>query len=202
MQIVLIKTEKLYKYSFPNNNVNTFWIKDLDESNNERDLISISRKNDGWVLVSNDVCFLESKVKMEVLKKDTFYSLRINENGVLKVAFLYVHKENDESFTSYNITQDGEYSIGSSSNQNIILQSNLVAPTHAVLVKSGKNFVIKSIDSKLGIYVNDNKVSTKKLESGDRVFIFGYTIIVLDTYIIINGRFSINSETDSTSIIT
>ena len=50
MQIVLLKPEKLYKFAFPNENISTFWIKDLDDNDNDRELISINKEDDSWVL--------------------------------------------------------------------------------------------------------------------------------------------------------
>ena len=46
MQIVLIKHEKLYKYKFPNENINLYWIKDVDQNDNERNLLSVEKKMD------------------------------------------------------------------------------------------------------------------------------------------------------------
>ena len=194
MQIVLIKPEKLYKYSFPNKNISTFWIKDFDDNNNERDLIAIEKRDKGWVVISNDVCYLESKNIEEQLQKDTFYPLKIVDgNNNIISALLYIHKENDPTFDSYAIIDNGEYKIGTSGDQSIVLKNELISPTHAMLVKSDKGYEIKTVDTKYGIYVNDNKVGSKKLESGDKIFILGYTIIVLDDYIIMNGDARINS---------
>ena len=194
MQIVLIKAEKLYKYSFPNQNISTFWIKDLDDNNNERDLIAVEKKDKGWIIVSNDVCYLESNNKEEQLQKETFYPLKIVDgNNNTTSALLYIHKENDPTYESYAIIDNGEYKIGTSGDQSIVLKSDLIAPSHAILVKSEKGYEIKTVDIKYGIYVNDNKVGSKKLESGDKIFILGYSIIVLDDYIIMNGDARINS---------
>ena len=41
MQIVLIKQEKLYKYKFPNDNITSYWIKDFDVYDKERNLLAI-----------------------------------------------------------------------------------------------------------------------------------------------------------------
>ena len=190
MQIVLIKPEKLYKYSFPNENISTFWIKDFDELNNERDLILLEKKDDSWMLFSNEVCTIESdgkKIRNIKLVKEKFYILKINDiNNNIISSLLYVYNENDPNYTSYQITEDGEYSIGSDMGQNIVLDNEFIAPIHAYLIKDDKGISIKTNDNKYGIYVNNNKVSNKRLESGDSVFILGYTIIVLRDYIIMN----------------
>ena len=56
MQIVVVKKESLYKHPFPKEFVNTYWIKDHDEFGNERDLISLEKTNNAWILVGNEKC--------------------------------------------------------------------------------------------------------------------------------------------------
>ena len=36
MKIVVIKHDKLYKYPFPSENVDSYWIKDVDDNGSER----------------------------------------------------------------------------------------------------------------------------------------------------------------------
>ena len=198
MQIVLIKTNKLFKYSFPNENISTYWIKDFDENNNERDLISLEKKDNDWFLIANETCSVEERgrsIKQLRIEEDIFYSLKISEiNSKISAAYLYVHPENDTSYTSYMVTEQGEYKIGSSSSNDIVLRSDFISPNHATLVKDEKGFTINNNDSKYGVYVNNNKIISKKLESGDVMFFYGYNIIVLGDYLIINGKIKINSE--------
>ena len=56
MQIVLIKKDKLCKYPFPNELMYTYWIKDDDLFGNERNLIMLSKRDNTWILESNDIC--------------------------------------------------------------------------------------------------------------------------------------------------
>ena len=48
MQILLIKSDKLFKYPFPSENMSTYWIKDYDENGNERELIFMEQKDNSW----------------------------------------------------------------------------------------------------------------------------------------------------------
>lgn len=204
MQIVLIKPEKLYKYKFPNDNITQYWVKDFDDNGNERDLLLIEKVDDDWTIVSNNDCQIfdsnDSKVNRANLSLNNIYSLKIRGYNNEVRSFLYIDEENDTNYTSYAVSENKEYSIGSASDQNILLDGKYISPKHAKLIKDGKGFYIETIDTKYGIYVNGNKVSSKRLESGDKIFIIGYTIIVLNDYIIINndvGRFSVNSVTMS-----
>ena len=198
MQIVLIKSNRLYKTDFPNGSINTYWIKDFDSNSNLRDLISIDKKGEDWYIFSNNTCYLEAdnkQVKQTKLDINTFYTVKIvEENRNISSALLYVYEENDPSYTTYAVTEKGEYTIGRENSQNIILGKNYIAPSQATLIKNENGFFIKANDNKYGIYVNNNRVVSKSLEPGDIVFILGYNLIVLDDYIIINGEVNINSD--------
>ena len=56
VQVVVVKKDNLYKYPFPKELINAYWIKDDDEYGNERNLISIEQKQNSWVLIGNENC--------------------------------------------------------------------------------------------------------------------------------------------------
>jgi len=189
MQVVVVKKENLYKYPFPNQLISTYWIKDYDEFGNERELISIEQHNNSWIMISNDKCIIIDNNKEEksvALTLNKFYQLKITSKNSETIALIYVCNENDSTFESYYI-EDGEYTIGSSPNQNIIMNNNIVSEEHAILTKQNNKYLIQAKDTNYGIYVNDHKETKKILENGDIIFIMGYKIIVLNSYIIINS---------------
>ena len=197
MKIVLMKNDKLYKYSFPSENLNDYWIKDFDKNDNERDLISMDKIRGSWYLFSNEICSVISngkKCKEAEFIQDVFYPLAINNNGEIETAYIYYDEENDESFKSYHVFEDGEYRIGNDSSCQIVLPSNAIASQYAVLTRKDNHFYIRTINYNNLIYVNNNRISQRMLESGDTAFIFGYRIIVVDDYILLNKDASFNSE--------
>ena len=190
MQITVVKKEKLFKYPFPNEFISTFWVQDKDEFGNDRELIMIEKQNNSWLLVSNENCKIVengTEVPKVALTLNKFYLLKIFNKNTTTNALIYICDENDASYTSYQVTSDGEYTIGTSPNQNIVLNSPNVSEEHAVLIKQDNHFTIRSKDSNTGIYVNNYKEENKVLENGDTVFIMGYKIIVLNDFIIVNG---------------
>ncbi len=196
MKIILGKSEKLFKYPFPSDNLTSYWIKDFDENANERNLISIDKVNDAWYLFSNENCYIEingKKEKEAKVEPNVFYLIKIIENESTSNGFIYIFEENDESFKTYAVTQNGEYRIGSDPSRNIILNGDYIAVNHASLIKNDDYFTIKSIDNN-AVFVNNTRVTEKNLESGDQLFIYGFRIIVLGDYIAINGKSRINTD--------
>ncbi len=204
MQILLIKSDKMFKYSFPNENMSTYWIKDYDENDNERELIVMEKVDNSWLLYSNELCRIEENGKLKAqaeIIENNFYTLKINDsaennNDEKPYVLLYVCNENDSTFVSYNISEYGEFTIGTGPDQNIILSGDYVLPAHAVLIKNENGLRIKALDNTYGVFLNGNKITESIIESGDRIFIYGYSIIALNDYILINNfenRLKINS---------
>lgn len=190
MQLVVIKREKLYKYPFPNEYISNYWIKDDDGYGNQRDLIMVEKKDNLWLLVSNDNCkiFENNTEKLEVqLSLNKLYTLKIINKDNTTNALIYTYEENDSSYTSYQVINDGEYIIGSSQNANIILNNENINEEHALLTRKNGIFSIKTLDNNYGIYINDYRENNSILKNGDIVFIMGYKIIVINDYLIINN---------------
>ena len=200
MQIIVIKQDKLYKYPFPSDNINKYWLDDIDELGDPRELIAIEKKNNAWLLVSNDNCVIEKDNRQYEdipLGINEFIKLRITSNNLTTYALLYVTNENDQSYTSYEVLSDGDYVIGKNSNANIIISNEYISEEHAFLTRSNNSFYIKTKDNNSILYVNNIKENNKKLENGDSIFIYGYNIIVLNNMIIINNynkQLRINSQ--------
>ena len=201
MKIVVIKHDKLYKYPFPSENVDSYWIKDVDDNGSERELISLEKIEDSWFLLSNSTCYLEiagAKVEKLSLSLNSFYPLKIRDNNDnYSSVLLYIYKENDESYKMYKVLRPGQITIGKSQGQNIVISNEYINDAHAVITKAENGFIVKSVDTKNGIYVNDVRATEKPLENGDIIFIFGYSIIALNDNLLINNynnKLVINSD--------
>ena len=110
-------------------------------------LISIEQLNNSWVMISNDKCRIIDNNKEEksvAITLNKFYQLKIMSKNSETIAFIYVCNENDSTYESYYI-EDGEYTIGSSPNQNIIMNNNIVSGEHAILTKQNNKYLIQFI---------------------------------------------------------
>lgn len=189
MQIVIIKKNNIYRYPFPNDFINSYWIKDKDEMGFDRNLIVLEKSYNNWTLISNDTCkIVENNSELEKinLTLNKFYYLKNVNNGIAEYILMYVYNEDDVSYQTYKIN-DGEYTIGSSLNQNIIIPN--VKDNSAMLIKRNNKYELKVIiNTDYEIYVNDYKATNKILENGDVIFIYGYKIILLNDYIIVGSH--------------
>ena len=71
-----------------------------------------------------------------------------------------------------------DYSIGRSSENNIILDDITVSRKHALLAVSKENIKIKDNNSTNGIYINNEIISDCKLKSGDKIQIGKYMLLL------------------------
>lgn len=188
MQIIILKKDNLRKYFFPDYAKEAYYIKDFDEYGNEEDLLSIEIVNKAWNFVSNDKCQVienNSVVKFAPLFLNKLYVIKINNKNNFRYEFILVCNDDVKNFESYQLNGDGDYTIGSLSSSDIVLGSSNVCQNHAIITKNGKNITIKALDKDYGVYVNDIRIDNKKLVNGDIIFIMGYRIVIMNSYVYI-----------------
>lgn len=192
MQIVVVKKDKLLKYPFPNENISMYWIKDYDDNFNERNIAAIERRDNKWMLICNDTSEIDNNgsiVSEMTISLNHFYKLNLKDKNTnnQSTILIYVCNENDASYTSFEFLSDGQYRIGRDQTQDIIINGDYINPEHAILEKSGNQYIIraKTIDS--AVYVNKTRVNNKLIENGDIIFIYGFRIILVNNYMIINN---------------
>ena len=202
MKILLIKNGRLYNYVLPKEIKDNFWIKDIDNFDNERNLINVVADNGKWVLMSN----YETKIVDSVnthdqvyLQEYQFYTLR-NDNEK-NYYYLYAIPDIEKNYVSYNINSTASLTIGGNPNNSIVYKSVLVSDIHAKLDYNNCLWQITDNSSPFGIYVNDTRINgTKVLNYGDIIFIAGLKIIVMKDFLLINN---VNNNVKvSTSLLT
>ena len=105
MKIILGKSEKLYKYPFPSDNLTSYWIKDFDDNSNERNLISIDKVNGSWYLFSNENCYIdvngkkEKEAKIKLIKEHPMNTEQRKAKEIEKIDADYDKKLKDELVT-------------------------------------------------------------------------------------------------------
>ena len=133
MKVILIKNNRLYNYKLPVEVKDNFWITDIDNLDNQRNLINIIAVNGKWVLKSNYDTKIVSgeKVYDEVLLTEhTFYVIK----NASEKNYYYIYGLPDcEAYQKYSVLQDGSLKIGKNGDNNICYGHILVGDIHAEL---------------------------------------------------------------------
>ena len=189
MKVLLIKNNRLYGYRLPDTIKNNFWITDIDNYDNSRNLINVLAKDGKWVLKSNYETQVVSgeKVYDEVILNDyNFYVIK-NESEQ-SYYYLYALPNVDDTYKFYNITTNGSLKIGKAADCNILYGHALIEENHAELFYQDGLWQIVDNGSKFGVYVNDKRINESySLNYGDVIFIAGLKIVVMNGFILINN---------------
>ena len=198
MKILLIKNNRLYNYKLPNKVEDNFWITDIDNFDNVRNLINILAIDGKWVLKSNYETKIVAPDKFydEVpLIEYNFYTIKCENEK--EYYYIYAFPDIDNSYIPYNINNNGSLLIGKAGNNNIIYNHVLVSDIHARLDYKDGLWQILDNQSSFGIYVNDKNITNNcLLKCGDIVFIAGLKIITMNGFVLINninGNVRVNS---------
>lgn len=199
MKILLIKNNRLYSYILPKEVKDNYWITDIDSFDNVRNLINVEAENGKWVLESNyDTHIIDASTMYDrfPLSEYQFYSIK-NDNEK-SLYYLYAIPDIEKSYVSYSISNNAILNIGKKPDNDIIYDNVLVDDIHAKLEYNNGSWVITDNDSKVGVYVNDQKITGSfTLSYGDIIFISGLKIIIMKDFMLINNvlnKVRINTE--------
>ena len=196
MIIRLIKRTKIYNFHLPTTVEGNYWITDLDNSGNVRNLINVEEDDGYWRLNSNfetKIVVNNNEIDSVILKEYSLYFLKINsENDYI---ILYCSPSVDQSISRLKVPNNAKIVIGNGSNCHINYNYPLVSKTQACLVYQDSRWYIEDLGSKYGTYVNNELITKKLLDHGDIVFIMGLKIIVLGDTIVLNNIGSLVSVT-------
>lgn len=191
MKVLLIKNEHMYSHLLPLQVKDNFWITDIDNFNNIRNLINIVAKDNCWFLKSNYETHIVSTKKEydEVpLIPYNFYTIK---NDVEKdYYYIYALPDVEKSYVSYRVLGNCSLSIGNNANNNISYSYALIDDIHAKLDYNDHKWQVTDNNSKFGVYVNDTRILNnipKPLKYGDIIFIGGLKIIIMKDFILINN---------------
>ena len=188
MIIRLIKRTKIYNFHLPTTVEGNYWITDLDNSGNVRNLINVEEDNGYWRLNSNfetKIVVNNNEIDSVLLKEYSLYFLKINsENDYI---ILYCSPSVDPAISKLKVPNEAKIVIGNGSNCHINYNYPLVSKTQACLTYSNSKWYIEDLGSKYGTYVNNELITKKELYHGDIIFIMGLKIIVLGDTIIFNN---------------
>lgn len=128
----------------------------------------IKIKNKKYGLTAESKKPLDFKLKNET--REGVY--RIDD----KSAFLFVSPQKDDFSKKIELPHNGAITVGRSEISNIIIKNRYVSAVHCIISRQNGIYYVEDKNSSNGTYVNSIKVSKTKIESGDKIHIFTYTI--------------------------
>ena len=189
MKILLIKNNQIYTYNLPKKIKDNFWITDLDNFDNQRNLVNIVAENGKWILYSNYETHIVSSDKnyeSVPLTLYNFYTIKNdNENSYY---YLYCAPLIDNEINRYQVLGNGSFTIGKAKNNHIIFGNMLVEDVHAQLTYNNGIWSIIDNKTRFGTFVNDKRIyGQMTLENGDVIFIAGLKIVLINNLVLINN---------------
>lgn len=186
MRVIIIKQNELSNVILPEKIDGCFFLNDYDEEGTERQLAIINGNSNSWFIKASNgmkITYGNNTYEEIELKIYNFYKISTQTEEL----FLYCTATIESTYKSYSLEPQNEYLIGNSSEANIKYNLNVIIEKQAILKYIDDFWYIEAPKSRVGVYVNNERVSNKKLRVGDIIFIFGLKMVIFKDYIMINS---------------
>lgn len=191
MVINLIKSKQMFSLTLPHRVKGQYWVTDIDDKGEPRELISVEAVKGEWVLKSNkSVSILNAEnqaVANTVLKPSGFFNLRIEGSDERVILFSESMDASRQTFRKYVIRSADVLTIGRTNDNKLCFENKFVSSKHARLVFDGANWSLTDPGSTNGTYVNGYRVESCNLFAGDHVYIMGLRIVVGCNFLAVNN---------------
>lgn len=205
MKVLLFCKKKMLKFNLPNEVSNSYWFTD----NERKKIFKIIADNNKWRIESNNYAKIIkpkyikiSNTEIEVInfgnndiyaitgiiQEEKMYAIELGD--VQNIGILYVTDDDSrEDFEQFNIINTKEFTIGSSTKNQIIYKNSFVSNVHAKIYKVNDSWYIKNYDMLFGTFVNNIPINfnDKKIFNGDVIYIMGLKFIMINDNIYINN---------------
>lgn len=201
MLVALIGKNRMYKIVLPQIAIGNYWLTDGTEK--ERKLINIEGTNGKWHVTSNNSVKIidktaikkignnisvdyNKKLERVILNEYDKYIIQFGSSEELFV--LCCFPVCDNNLFHLELKNKNQISIGSSGNNDILYNNELVSSIHAKLYFNNGNFILENYDMNFGTFINNKPVldDNVALSNGDIIFIMGLKIIIMGKTIFIN----------------
>ncbi len=187
MKVFLIDNNKIIKYMLPLR-VDESYLINYNSSTIKDCMITFIGDKNSWYLKSNGtVNILENNQEVDniLVEPYTKYTLKIvGKSSPIELYFLPVR----ETLFKLDFEALDNFSVGSSETCHICYNSKDLTSVEAMFKKVGEGWVISCVnDENYKVYINNNRVTLKKLKSGDIIFIGGLKIIWMGRFICVNN---------------
>ncbi len=181
----------MFSLTLPEKIKGQYWLSDIDEAGNHRQLISIEAINNVWTVKSNKhVTVLDANnrpVASSEISSMSFLSLKYHNSDERIILYAENVDASRQSFTKVVMRKPDTLVIGRNNDNNLYFASRFVSGHHAKLIFDGNNWSVCDMNSTNGTYVNGYRVDNANLCAGDMIYIMGLKIVVGHNYFAINN---------------
>lgn len=122
------------------------------------------------------------------------YILELSNNRLIEIGnigqkckiYVEVIRSNNKVFHNYQLCSNQDIYIGCSDDNDIVYNNELIAKKQAIIYWKKNNIFVKNFNVTNDVWVNGRKCIDSALKLGDKIYIFGMTIIIGLGFISIN----------------
>lgn len=180
MILTLFDREQMYTLVLPGQVTGRYILSTVTEDGKPFDLMAVEAEEGHWYLKSNKHAFIAGE-QGEILIKEKIEPFRTyvieRSNGSRALLYVEPPTEDRNTYTKHLVTAD-RIRIGRARDSQICIANKLVSSAHCVIEydANGQGTIIDT-NSSNGTFVNGKKITRKKLEIGDVIYIMGVKII-------------------------
>lgn len=189
MKVLLIDKNKITKYELPEKIEDSFVI-NYKPIGGKESVITLEAENGNWKLKSNgSVNIINSSMTMNEVKLVNYGGYLLKFLGVDKFVSLYAMPTVELEKYKLDFAGLDKITIGNSESCNICFRNASVNALHTEIKKMNEDwFITGCSDAQFQTFLNNKLVtSTQKLHVGDVVFINGFKLIWMRTFLQINN---------------
>lgn len=196
MRLILESFDNINVTKLPNEINGNFWILDSFSKN----LLNVVEQNNKWVLKSNTEIKISKSVIDDKLSNINYIdSIELEENNF----YYIVNIMTKEKYTLYSVpslefyenfvidyNQNNNILIGSGNKCDVVIKNNLYSDKQLSieLDKKTNGILIKNLDLKNKLFVNNNVVSEVYLANGDVIFLCGIYIYYFGPLLLVSDN--------------
>lgn len=181
MKLLIADKDKINYYNLPKVIEDYFMIDYI--YNNTHETITLVAKDKMWSLAfDSNVKSMDQNQTEVILKEYSHYKIHFIDTNIDATIFI-IPDIIDYSETPINNLQ--ELTIGNNPNNTIVYNSSL--PSQINITKNGNQYTLTNTNTENFIYINNYRTSSAILNLGDVIFINGFIIIWMETFIKINN---------------
>ena len=191
MIINLIKSRQMFSLSLPEKVKGQYWLTDLEDNGNSRNLVSIEAVGGRWVVKSSkwvSVLGADGKpVRSAEIATQSLTYLQMKQSEEKAILFADEADESRLTFRKLVAGKPGTFSIGRAPDCQLRFDNILASGHHAKLSYNGTFWELEDTGSTNGTYVNGQRIRQQRLNAGDCIYIMGLRIVVGSNYLAVNN---------------